>query len=1390
MSTLAHVPTQSNVIEYGESDADVGEREWYFKAADADKQDRQEPHSFKEVSHGRRAAARSPGMSSYRRPAAGAAPAGGAKYGVVTSSGGYGPLSPLGRAYDLSTAPTHYTGGATRLVSSTGVPRRYQLYSRSDVPAGHANFDVVRRPANARLDAARYRQNRHSWAAGTSLSRSTTVASVGDLRWRSGRADAESPSGRADSPTPVGRRDSLRVCERKEAPVDAGGADSSVVSRRDSLRVCERREAPVDAGGADSSVVSRRDSLRVCERREAPVDAGGADSSVVSRRDSLRVCERREPPSDAREADSSVVSRRDSLRAGERRGAPAGAEPAESPESTVRSTVERVDSVAQAGRAGSRTPAGRAGDGDPATVRGAAGTSSHVIKPGASSPEEQRGHRASPTTQQRANKADVPTAKAKGSQEPKGTRIVQKTGAQQGPRQLQGGTSPTPAVRITQTNMGHRPSEVTHRAKDNSVVAKPGGGSSPQREENIKACVTKSQAPQPSGSVQQPTGSHCQRGPQEIKITSTSSKPSAQAPQKTNDGPSSPPKLEGRALQPQNGNVSKTKTIAEAQPSTKETLSSTNSHAKTSKQPDDPPHSNSTSDTAQQKPQDKQVSPKLITPHGLKGIPCPKPAIKIGTQTNTECGSLISNTGTSIRKDDLPLEPKPLPPEDKYKQSSRPSDNQKQAPSKLASSNNGAGVPAQNGALLMSGAASSETQRSPISTAPHTESSRGDGSVTPGSPKLLLMEHVDSSENYAKETQITTSVDAKPKDVKLSEAKRQAPAPENSGTKPALTRSCSPDPAQSSATESSDTASSSSGSADSEDTSSSASEATSSESEGQRDVQQAESEVAAASRVQSDRVKRMAPESTSSENTGSEDSDETESGSDSMSSAVGELCDEIAIPKTITAFPEPQKKTQTWSQAELGSVRLSPVAGLESSSSFSKPVEAVPVEPMKSTSPSLRPTKPQDDEQSSSDSVSESSDSSESFPVQRKMVEPPARSNEANIAQKTAAGSASTQPASHGEETQMPQPVPSCEPCQVQKPPARGMIKPASMPSTSMESGENETTESSESSSWESTESSESKRRSSDSSCASWSESHDAEPNESESSSSGSVESKEESELSPTEDAPLRPEVASPGCKPVRDAPEVAEPAPWTIPSAQEIISLEPSSFPPGSTIPEPELVAPDSDSSITVSNLITTESETPSFPSSCHTSKSPHVCSRSEASVPESESLSSISEPVSSESESLSSDSSSSTPSTQPNVPAVTSHTATVKTPEEHPHATDPTASAHEDLAPDCTIQPSSEETARRLVVAPQTPPITLPSLSEASHPPEISHPPVIECSGPLWPKTRPDPELPPSPEDTPASESSSSLPSPAPSAQNTGDAAPEAAPLARPAPPRHRHR
>ncbi|XP_037090468.1 dnaJ homolog subfamily C member 13-like isoform X2 [Pollicipes pollicipes] len=48
-TTRAYVPTQSNVIEYGESDADVGEREWYFKAADADKQDRQGPYSFKEM---------------------------------------------------------------------------------------------------------------------------------------------------------------------------------------------------------------------------------------------------------------------------------------------------------------------------------------------------------------------------------------------------------------------------------------------------------------------------------------------------------------------------------------------------------------------------------------------------------------------------------------------------------------------------------------------------------------------------------------------------------------------------------------------------------------------------------------------------------------------------------------------------------------------------------------------------------------------------------------------------------------------------------------------------------------------------------------------------------------------------------------------------------------------------------------------------------------------------------------------------------------------------------------------------------------------------------------------------------------------------------------------
>ncbi|XP_043196340.1 dnaJ homolog subfamily C member 13-like isoform X3 [Amphibalanus amphitrite] len=48
-TSRAYVPTQSNVIEYGEADAESGEREWYFKPADGDRQDRQGPYTFKEM---------------------------------------------------------------------------------------------------------------------------------------------------------------------------------------------------------------------------------------------------------------------------------------------------------------------------------------------------------------------------------------------------------------------------------------------------------------------------------------------------------------------------------------------------------------------------------------------------------------------------------------------------------------------------------------------------------------------------------------------------------------------------------------------------------------------------------------------------------------------------------------------------------------------------------------------------------------------------------------------------------------------------------------------------------------------------------------------------------------------------------------------------------------------------------------------------------------------------------------------------------------------------------------------------------------------------------------------------------------------------------------------
>ncbi|KAF0294103.1 Photoreceptor ankyrin repeat protein [Amphibalanus amphitrite] len=112
---------------------------------------------------------------------------GGAMSGYRRSAGGFyvssAPCPPLGTygsslsRYDLSPASSHHLASTTRLVSSSGVPRRYQVYSRNDTPLGLTNYDVIRRAADPL--SARYRQNRHSWAAGGSsgLARSSTVAS-------------------------------------------------------------------------------------------------------------------------------------------------------------------------------------------------------------------------------------------------------------------------------------------------------------------------------------------------------------------------------------------------------------------------------------------------------------------------------------------------------------------------------------------------------------------------------------------------------------------------------------------------------------------------------------------------------------------------------------------------------------------------------------------------------------------------------------------------------------------------------------------------------------------------------------------------------------------------------------------------------------------------------------------------------------------------------------------------------------------------------------------------------------------------------------------------------------------------------------------------------------
>ncbi|XP_043244746.1 serine-rich adhesin for platelets-like [Amphibalanus amphitrite] len=198
-------------------------------------------------------------MSGYRRSAG----------GFYVSSAPCPPLGTYGSSlsrYDLSPASSHHLASTTRLVSSSGVPRRYQVYSRNDTPLGLTNYDVIRRAADPL--SARYRQNRHSWAAGGSsgLARSSTVASVGDLQVRRGRRLSTERVGGMLAPGDAAS--ATRRHQTAGTDSESVSAEGSVIESPDSVRQTGESERPA-ADGVTTVVVTSAEEVRGTRQPES-----------------------------------------------------------------------------------------------------------------------------------------------------------------------------------------------------------------------------------------------------------------------------------------------------------------------------------------------------------------------------------------------------------------------------------------------------------------------------------------------------------------------------------------------------------------------------------------------------------------------------------------------------------------------------------------------------------------------------------------------------------------------------------------------------------------------------------------------------------------------------------------------------------------------------------------------------------------------------------------------------------------------------------------------------------------------------------------------------------------------------------------------------------------